>query len=136
MQAAAVAVNDSTYQEPSKLTVSDWLDIWLAEYTADLKPLTRSTYKNKVESTIKPTLGAVKLQALKAPQIQKMLNDLHRGTSGRKPLSAKTVKDIYGRWDRPSRSAICGSILPMPVSCRAWSGQRSSRWTKHRPPPS
>ena len=39
MQAAAVAVNDSTYQEPSKLTVSDWLDIWLAEYTADLKPL-------------------------------------------------------------------------------------------------
>ena len=31
MQAAAVAVNDSTYQEPTKLTVSDWLDIWLTE---------------------------------------------------------------------------------------------------------
>lgn len=67
MQAAAVTVNDSTYQEPSKLTVSDWLDIWLAEYTGDVKPLTRSTYKNKVESTIKPTLGAVKLQMLKTP---------------------------------------------------------------------
>ena len=106
MQAAAVAVNDSTYQEPSKLTVSDWLDIWLAEYTADLKPLTRSTYKNKVESTIKPTLGAVKLQALKAPQIQKMLNDLHRGTSGRKPLSAKTVKDIYGILHRALGQAV------------------------------
>ena len=106
MQAAAVAVNDSTYQEPSKLTVSDWLDIWLAEYTADLKPLTRSTYKNKVESTIQPTLGAVKLQALKAPQTQKMLNALHRGTSGRKPLSAKTVKDIYGILHRALGQAV------------------------------
>ena len=106
MQAAAVAVNDSTYQEPSKLTVSDWLDIWLAEYTGDVKPLTRSTYKNKVESTIKPALGAVKLQALKAPQIQKMLNDLQRGTSGRKPLSAKTVKDIYGILHRALGQAV------------------------------
>ena len=36
MQAAAVTVNDSTYQEPSKLTVSDWLDVWLSEYTGDV----------------------------------------------------------------------------------------------------
>lgn len=106
MQAAAVTVNDSTYQEPSKLTVSDWLDIWLAEYTGDVKPLTRSTYKNKVESAIKPALGAVKLQAIKAPQIQKMLNDLQRGTSGRKPLSAKTVRDIYGILHRTLEQAV------------------------------
>ena len=84
-----MTINDSTYQEPSKLTVSEWLDIWLAEYTGDVKPLTRSTYKNKVESTIKPTLGAVKLQALKAPQIQKMLNDLQRGTRGRSGRSSR-----------------------------------------------
>lgn len=106
MQAAAVAVNDSTYQEPTKLTVSDWLDVWLSEYTGDVKPLTRSTYKNKVESAIKPALGAVKLQALKAPQIQKTLNGLQRGTSGRKPLSAKTVRDIYGILHRALGQAV------------------------------
>ena len=106
MQAAAVTVNDSTYQEPSKLTVSDWLDIWLTEYTGDVKPLTRSTYKNKVESAIEPALGAVKLQMLKTPQIQKMLNDLQRGTSGRKSLSAKTVKDIYGILHRALGQAV------------------------------
>ena len=66
----------------------------------------RSTYKNKVESAIKPALGAVKLQMLKAPQIQKMLNDLQRGTSGRKPLSAKTVKDIYGILHRALGQAV------------------------------
>ena len=52
------------------------------------------------------TLGAVKLQALKAPQIQKMLNDLQRGTSGRKPLSAKTVRDIYGILHRALGQAV------------------------------
>ena len=52
------------------------------------------------------TLGAVKLQALKAPQIQKMLNDLQRGTSGRKPLSAKTVRDIYGILHRALEQAV------------------------------
>ena len=86
--------------------MSDWLDVWLAEYTGDVKPLTRSTYKNKVESAIKPALGAVKLQALKAPQIQKMLNDLQRGTSGRRSLSAKTVKDIYGILHRALGQAV------------------------------
>lgn len=106
MQAAAVTVNDSTYQEPSKLTVSDWLDVWLAEYTGDVKPLTRSTYKNKVENAIKPALGAIKLQALKAPQIQKMLNDLQRGTSGRKSLAAKTIKDVYGILHRALEQAV------------------------------
>ena len=106
MQAAAVAVNDSTYQEPSKLTVSDWLDIWLAAYTSDVKPLTRSTYKNKLESAIKPAIGAVKLQALKAPQVQKMVNDLQSGTAERKPLAAKTVKDVYGVLHRALEQAV------------------------------
>ena len=43
---------------------------------------------------------------LKAPQIQKMLNDLQSGTSGRKPLPAKTVKDIYGILHRALGQAV------------------------------
>ena len=35
-----------------------------------------------------------------------MLNDLQRGTSGRKPLSAKTVKDIYGILHRALGQAV------------------------------
>ena len=29
MQAAAVELNSGTYKEPLKMTVSEWLDIWL-----------------------------------------------------------------------------------------------------------
>lgn len=32
MQAAAVQLNNGTYKEPLKMTVSEWLDIWLTEY--------------------------------------------------------------------------------------------------------
>ena len=44
MQAAAVAVNDGTYKDPSKLTVGDWLDIWEKEYLGDVKPFTVASY--------------------------------------------------------------------------------------------
>ena len=40
MQAAAVAVNDGSYQEPSKMTVGEWLDIWARDYLNDVKPVT------------------------------------------------------------------------------------------------
>lgn len=40
MQAAAVDVNNSTYIEPSKLTVGQWLDIWLEDYLGGVKPRT------------------------------------------------------------------------------------------------
>lgn len=38
MQAAAVALNDNTYQEPSRLSVGKWLDVWESEYLGAVKP--------------------------------------------------------------------------------------------------
>ena len=32
MQAVTVAINEGTYQEPSKMTVGQWLDIWQRDY--------------------------------------------------------------------------------------------------------
>ena len=38
MQAAAVAINDGDYLQPSKMAFGQWLDIWLAEYQGDKPP--------------------------------------------------------------------------------------------------
>ena len=35
-----LASETGTYQEPSKLTLAEWLDIWAAEYLPDVKPRT------------------------------------------------------------------------------------------------
>ena len=50
MQAAAVELNRGTYKEPLKMTVSEWLDIWLAEYLGGVKPMTVLNYTQHVNN--------------------------------------------------------------------------------------
>lgn len=110
MQAAAVAVNEGTFFQPSKITLAEWLDLWLKEYTADKKYLTVKHYTAQCNTHIKPALGAVKLSMLTAPQIQSFYNDL--GKTGKRitredpktgkeivtfePLAAKSIRNIHG----------------------------------------
>lgn len=108
MQAAAVQVMDETYIEPSKLTVREWLDIWYAEYLGDVKPLTKVAYKRKIDNHICPSLGATKLKALSAPQIQRFYNDL----SERVNLSPKSVKLVHGVLHRALQQAVTIGYIP------------------------
>ena len=110
MQSAAVAVNEGTFFQPAKITLAEWLDIWLREYTADKKYLTVKHYTAQCNTHIKPALGAVKLSMLTAPQIQSFYNDL--GKTGKmitrkdtktgkeivtfEPLAAKSIRNIHG----------------------------------------
>lgn len=109
MQAAAVAVQNGDYFEPSRMTLGEWFDIWLSEYCGDKKYLTVKQYRSMTETHIKPALGAVKLSKLTTPQIQKFYNELCKTgrTIKRKDskgnhivektgLSPKTVKNIHG----------------------------------------
>ena len=95
------AIDEGAYTEPSRLTVGAWLDIWLEEYTGNIKDTTARSYRDNVRLHIKPALGAVPLQKLNAHTIQKFYNDL--STNGRKDqkydapagLSAKSVRNVH-----------------------------------------
>ena len=114
MQAAAVAVNDNTYTEPSKLTLSAWMDIWVSEYLGGVKPRTLDSYKATVRTHIKPGLGAVKLSALSAHEVQRFYNNLQKGE---KPLSAKTVKNVHGVLHKALQQAVeIGYLSTNPTS--------------------
>ena len=77
LQAVAVTLNTGTYTEPDKMTVGEWLDMWLKEYvTGAVKPFTLASYTAQCENHIKPGLGAIKLTALNSVQIQKFYNGL------------------------------------------------------------
>lgn len=81
------------YTEPSKMTVGQWLDTWLAEYVEpSCKPLTLSTYESRIRTRLKPALGSIKLTELSTTQIQTFCNDLIR----KEGLSPKTVKNTHG----------------------------------------
>lgn len=89
------SLDTGTYNAPRKMTVSNWLNVWLEEYvTPAVKPLTLSSYKNHVNNHIKPAFGAVELQALKAHQIQQLYNSLLKGSKDKKPLSPKSIKNL------------------------------------------
>ena len=110
MQAAAVAVTQGNYFEPTRITLGEWIDIWLKDYSGDKKYLTVKHYTAQCESHIKPALGAVKLAKLTAPQIQGFYNEL--GKTGKRvskkdkktgketvtfePLAAKSIRNIHG----------------------------------------
>ena len=78
MQKALVEVDEGTFTQQSKITVKQWLETWLAEYTGDVKDSTRTSYRQHMNNHIIPALGAVKLSALTPAACQKFINDLTR----------------------------------------------------------
>lgn len=91
LQAAAVSLNEGDYFEPSKMALARWVEIWLDEYTGDKKYLTVKHYRAQCSTHIVPSLGAVKLSSLTAPQIQAFYNGLLRAG-----LSSKSVRNVHG----------------------------------------
>lgn len=96
-------IDNSTYTEPEKVTVKQWLETWQAEYIGDVKPFTVKSYQTQIDCHIVPALGAVKLSALTTPQIQKFYNALGKGD---KPLSPKSIKNVHGVLHRALQQAV------------------------------
>ena len=120
MQAAAVAVQDGDFFEPAKMTVAEWLDLWLKEYSADWKYMTKRKYETVCRIHLKPALGATKLAKLTTPQIQSFYNELGRTgkvttktdkKSGktverREPLSPKSIRLVHGILSKALNTAV------------------------------
>ena len=71
LRQALAAVDAGAYVDPSKLTVSQWLESWLEEYTGDIKPYTVRAYTTNIKNHIIPALGALRLDRLTPLQVQK-----------------------------------------------------------------
>ena len=99
-------VDAGTYQAPCKLTVGEWLEIWQSEYLGGVKPFTVLNYQQHIKNHIKPSLGAVKLEALSTPMIQSFYNSLSQPQGDAPGLSAKTVKCIHGITHKALQQAV------------------------------
>lgn len=90
MTATQRAIDNGTYQAPDKTTVSEWLDTWMETFcAAKVKPLTYSSYEVAIKKHIKPSIGALRLQAVRGIHVQRLYNSMT--TAG---LSPKTVKNV------------------------------------------
>lgn len=99
------SVDAGTYKEPSKITVSEWLDIWATEYLNSVKPRTVDSYKSSIEHHIKPAIGAVRLTSLSSSDIQHLYNNLKNAKNG-KSLSPKSVNNCHGALHKALEQAV------------------------------
>ena len=120
---AALTQSAAAEPEPEaekEMTVGEWLDIWLADYLADVKPGTVEAYASTCRIYLKPTFGNIPLNSLKAPVIQKLYNQLKE-----KGLSPKYIKNIHGvlhraldmavRLEYMLRNPTCACVIPRVV---------------------
>lgn len=96
LQQICAAIDEGTYTEPEKMSLSNWLNIWLENYIGNVKPYTSRSYHDQVRLHITPALGSVKLTALNTHSIQAFYNNLQKGTDLKRGLSPKTIKNIHG----------------------------------------
>ena len=118
MTAANADIDKGIYTEPSKITFSQWLEIWLSEYCGAVKPRTLTLYQNTVKIRVKPFLGQIQLCRLTPVIFQKYYNDSIKGNlKGLDAISAKTVKNVHGIIHKALQKAVeLGYLKSNPVS--------------------
>ncbi|MCL1874115.1 MAG: site-specific integrase [Clostridiales bacterium] len=120
LQQATTAIDEGIFMEPSKMTVGNWLDLWMDEYTGNVKDTTARSYKDNIRLHIKPALGAVPLQRLSPHTIQGFYNNLaenghamQKGQKNNAPagLSAKSIRNIHAIFHKALKQALLVGYL-------------------------
>lgn len=143
-QKLQVEANEGIYKEPSKLTVKEWCEIWLKEYTGHLAQRTKELYEGDVNNYIIPRLGRHKLRALNRAMIQQFVNSITEDPLREgKPVAGKTVENIHGTLNRLLNQAVDIDYIKVnpaskpklprtePSEVRAMSRQEMMDFVKH-----
>lgn len=97
--ARAQLVNEAangTAQAPERRTVADLADVWLTHIEGSRSPLTMIGYRQKVDGYIVPNIGKVRLDRLRAIQLDGLYTRLQAsGGKDGAPLSAQTVRHVH-----------------------------------------
>lgn len=86
------------YTEPSKITLYEWMNIWLDMYCRGvLKQTTVINYETYIEKHIKPTIGNIKLCDLNPMIMQRFYQEKFRNGKliGKGGLSPKTMHNLH-----------------------------------------
>jgi integrase len=108
------SIHKGDYVEPSKMTVSDYLSNWLAEYAKlNVSPKTYERYMDIISKNILPALGEYHLSKLRPLHIQSFYTDaLTQGRKdGRGGLSAQTVLHFHRVLRKALQQAVKWQLL-------------------------
>lgn len=103
----AVELDQGTYSEPNKMTVGEWLGIWISDFLGNVKPMTVKNYREHIKNHLKPALGNIRLDKLCVLDIQRFYNSLRDELR----LSPKTIKCIHGIFHKALQQAVAVGYL-------------------------
>lgn len=104
-------IDSGAWLEPSRMTVDEWLDIWLQDYQGHTTGRTVETYRGVIQRHIKPSFGAVKMAKVSPIHVRRMVLTMQE-----KKLSASTIRHACGIVGAAMRCAIeAGLIKSNPV---------------------
>lgn len=106
-------MKSGTYLEPAKLTVAQFLELWLDHQKPILSPRSAERYADLVRKNIIPLLGAVLLTQLHPVQISACYSKALEGgrRDGRGGLSASTVRYMHAVLHKALSQAVTWNML-------------------------
>lgn len=102
-------LQEGTYTSPSKQTLADFIEDWLAAIPSTVRSSTLASYRRNLEQHVVPTIGEIPLRVLDAGALNALY--AHLLTSGRRDtkaggLSPRTVRYIATILHRALRDAV------------------------------
>lgn len=88
------------YLEPTKVTLGQWIDIWLNNYKSiKVEKTTLGNYYTMIETYIKPQIGKIQLRQLQPSNLQRYYNYLQekgraKGSGGLSPRMVRYIHSI------------------------------------------
>jgi integrase len=104
---ARVAARTGQYVDTNPITVGSYLDQWIAAHAVEVKPKTLQDYRHLIDRHVKPSIGALRLQAVRPAQITKLYRDLlTAGGRNGTGLSPRTVEYVHAVIRKAFRDAV------------------------------
>jgi len=115
MHRIANELTTGVYVEPSKLTLSEYLDQWLENHSKTrLSPMSAFRYKKEIENRIKPVIGHIRLEHLTPLAIQSFVDEIEKAgwLKSDKPLSAEMITYDLKIIKRALKQAVKWGLIP------------------------
>lgn len=102
---------DALVPRGGTILLSQWVDLWWPPYASTLKPSAAHSEGSRVRIHIRPGLGHLALDELTGFTVQQWLAQLASGGGGRRPLSAKTIRNVHGLLHKILDAAVVERLI-------------------------
>ena len=92
LRSALHDLDSGAWREPSKMTVAEWVEIWLRDYQTHTATSSRRTYRNFVRLHIVPAIGSLRLSKVLPLHVRRVISNMTE--KGLAPASIKECKNV------------------------------------------